>query len=398
VVFLCVSVAVAQDWDLVWSDEFDGPNIDLSKWEHEITAGGGGNQEFQVYTPDSVNSYIQGGKLFIKPTMLADNINPRTGQPYGEEFLHSGTLDLEYLYGVCNVDHSNGCFRTGGDIPPIASARLRTAARYSFRYGRADIYAKMPVGDWLWPALWLLPDKWYYGGWPTSGEIDMTESIGNRNYRCWGNLHGIQHMGSTLHWGINPESNRYYLTTNGKYNDALNYGDHFHTYGLEWTPNGMRFFIDGEVLLKVPDPLINERNPSNCFTGFYDFGAPWNGGNPWTEGLTCDHFMAPFDQDFHFIFNVAVGGTNYFIPDDCVNWDGEAGREKPWRNGVSQQQGMWEFYNARSSWEDTWTREGDNLAMQVDWVRVYQPSWGFGHTEPPEGCPWPPGPENCPPA
>lgn len=295
---------------------------------------------------------------------------------------------------------NNGCYRTGGDIPPMASARLRTNEKFSFRYGRAEISAKMPVGDWLWPALWLLPEKWLYGGWPESGEIDMTESIGNRNYRCDGTLRGIQHMGSTLHWGVSWDQNRYYLTSSGFGNEGQNFGDYFHTYRLDWSPEGMEFFIDNLRILSVPDPLINERDPSNCFTGFYDFGAPWApgapGNTPWINELTCHHFMAPFDQDFHFIFNVAVGGTNWFIPDNCVNWDGEAGREKPWSNGIGQQQGMWEFYNARAGWEDTWAREGDNNAMQVEWVRVYKRAGGYGRTQVPDGCAEPPFPDNCP--
>lgn len=280
----------------------------------------------------------------------------------------------------------------------MASARVRTNERFSYRYGRAEIYAKMPVGDWLWPAMWLLPEKWLYGDWPMSGEIDITESIGNRNYRCNGDWRGIQHSGSTLHWGIEGNQNKYFLTTQGVDNESENFGDYFHLYRLDWTPQGMEFFLDDVKILSIPDPLIDARNPSNCFTGFYNFGAPWNGpANPWTEATSCDHFMAPFDQDFHFVLNVAVGGTNSFIPDDCVNWNGEEGRQKPWRNGVEQKQGMTEFYNARSSWEDTWTNEGDNNAMQVDWIRVYKPVGGYERTQVPDGCPVPPGPDNCPP-
>jgi len=270
---LCVSVAVAQNWNLEWSDEFDGPEIDFSKWEHEVAAGGGGNGEFQTYTPDSANSYIQDGKLFIKPTFLEDNINPKTDEPFGEEFLRTGTLDLVDLYGVCNVPNWNGCYRTGGDIPPMASGKIRTKGRYSFRYGKVEIRAKMPVGDWMWPALWMLPEQWFYGGWPESGEIDILESIGNRNYRCDGNWRGIQHMGATLHWGNSFNNNRYYLTTVGKDDEANNYGDNFHTYGLVWTPQGMTFYVNDTEIMNVPDPLIGDRDPSNCFTGFFDFGC-----------------------------------------------------------------------------------------------------------------------------
>jgi beta-glucanase (GH16 family) len=396
-----VSLASAQfpdDWELVWQDEFTGNSIDLDKWQHEITAGGGGNGEFQVYIEDDDNAYIQNEMLYIKTTPLSENTNPLTGEPFGEDFLTSGELDLEALYGRCTNDFNFGCTRTGGDIPPIASARLRTAEKFSFRYGYAEISAKMPVGDWLWPALWLLPDKWFYGGWPASGEIDMTEAIGNRNYRCNGQLEGIQKMGSTLHWGIDWENNRYWLTTAHVNKDDNNFGDSQHLYGVKWTPNGMQFYLDNELILSIPDPLINETDTSNCFTGFYDFGSPWSvdNFNPWTEDLTCDHFMAPFDQDFHFILNVAVGGTWYIPQDGCVNRDGQEGHQKPWNNGVGQTEGMWDFYNAKDAWYSTWNEEGDGLAMQVDYVRVYQPPNDLPHTSVPDGCPTPPGPNTCP--
>jgi len=393
-----VRAQLPDGWELIFSDEFDGSDIDMSKWEHEVTAGGGGNGEFQVYTPDPANSYLQDGKLFVRTTLLSENINPQTGEPFGEDFLTSGVLDLEALYGVCNVPDWNGCYRTGGDIPPIASGKVRSNQKFSYRYGYSEISAKMTVGDWLWPAMWMLPDKWYYGGWPMSGEIDIIESIGNRNYRCNGMLQGIQHMGSTLHWGVEPSQNKWHLTHASQHNEENNYGDNFHMYGLLWTPEGMEWFLDGESMLKVPNPWITERTPDNCFTGFYDLGAPWSGNpnDPWTPEVTCDHFMAPFDQDFHFLFNVAVGGQWYIPEDGCVNWDGEAGRQKPWQNGGGQQGMMWDFYNAKDGWLDTWTNEGDNVALQVDYVRVYQPPEGFARTQVPEGCPVPPGPDNCP--
>jgi len=85
------------------------------------------------------------------------------------------------------------------------SARVRTAERFSFKYGRTRIRARMPAGDWLWPAMWLLPENWVYGGWPRSGEIDIVEIVGNEDFR-WpadNSPAGYQHMGTTLHWGPN---------------------------------------------------------------------------------------------------------------------------------------------------------------------------------------------------
>jgi len=410
VVFALVCVAAAayaqeDDWELVWFDEFDGELIDSTKWQSEITAGGGGNEEFQVYNDDPMNTYIQDGKLFIKASLLADNTNPLTNQPFGEDFLTNGVLDLETMYGRCDVHEPSpdweSCYREGGRIPPTASGRLRSFEKFSFRYGRAIIRAKMPVGDWLWPALWLLPEDWAYGSgdWPESGEIDMQESIGNRDYVCDGSPRGMQHMGTTMHWGLNRGNNRWEWTHTSRDNLTHPFGEFFHEYRFDWSPQGIEFYLDDEKIMTVPgNALIDERTPDNCYTGWYDFGAPWFGDEAvdvWTEDVTCDHFMAPFDQPFHFILNVAVGGTTGFIPDDCVNAGGDENRQKPWRNFIPQVEGMWDFYDAKDFWYNSWISEGDNAAMQVDYVRVFKPKDGFPPTQVPEGCPEPPFTNNC---
>lgn len=367
------SVAL-DDWDqyqLVWQDEFD--TLDFSKWQHEVTATGGGNYEFQVYTPSSENSYVSDGRLFIKPSLLVDSVNPKTGEPYGETFLTQGVLDIEDLYGACTNPENDGCYRSGTDrnIPPVMSARLRSFERFSFKYGRAVVRAKMPVGDWMWPAIWMLPEDWVYGEWPVSGEIDIIESIGNRDYvDVDGQKVGIQKMGSTLHWGPDRNNNRYYLTSEAKWNYTDNYGDYFHTFILDWSENGISFYVDDEntALLNIPNPLI----PANeKWVDFWQFGQPWwpsDLSNPWINGTN----FAPFDQGFHFILNVAVGGLNGFIPDNCVNRDGAPTLQKPWNNGDDYVNALNEFNNRKSDWKWTWDLEEDNAAMQVDYIRVYQ--------------------------
>jgi hypothetical protein len=363
------------DWDqyrIVWQDEFDGPNIDLGKWQHEVTATGGGNFEFQLYTQDSANSFISNGALHIKPTLLANNINPQTGQPYGDSFMRNGVLDVTALYGACTNSDNNGCYRTGAanNIPPIMSARLRSYQRFSFTFGRAVIRAKMPVGDWKWPAIWMLPENWEYGPWPASGEIDIIESIGNRQYR-WpsGEYVGIQKMASTMHWGPRWDQNRYYLSSLPKFNETANYGDGFHMFYFDWSPNGLRFFIDDETyaLLDVPYPLIDQ---NTWWVDFWEWGKPWSADvtNPWTSGTN----LAPFDRAFHFILNVATGGLNGFIPDGCINQDGSPQFQKPWSNGDSYETAMSKFYNSRANWQWTWDNEGDLADMQIDYIRVYQ--------------------------
>jgi hypothetical protein len=371
VLLLSVPICLAlNDWNQfkqVWQDEFD--RLDGNKWQHEVTATGGGNSEFQLYTQDGANSYVKDGKLFIKPTLLVNAKNPKTGKPYGGDFMQKGVLDVNSLYGKCTNSDNGGCYRTGGagNIPPVMSARLRTFQKFSFTFGRVVVRAKMPVGDWLWPAIWMLPEGWVYGGWPRSGEIDIVESIGNRDLKQGGQPIGIQKMGSTLHWGPSPDDNKWGYTHATK-TDNRNYGDNFHTYILDWSTNGIRFFIDDEnrALLNIPNPQISE-NPS--WRNFWEFGKPWKTNeNPWARGSN----MAPFDKPFHFILNVAVGGTNGFIPDGAVNRGGEGRQQKPWNNGDGYINSMKKFYDARGNWKPTWDNEKDNNAMQVDYIRVFK--------------------------
>jgi hypothetical protein len=163
-------VVAAAGQKLVFSDEFNA--LDLKVWcaessnvvnpvvltsnrNHEITMGGGGNGEFEYYANNRSNSYVRDGILYIKPTLTADSI--------GAANLQDGfTLDLwgAQYRAVCTGNAFYGCERTSGGgriINPIQSARMRTAESFSFKYGKVEIRAKLPRGDWLWPALWLLP-------------------------------------------------------------------------------------------------------------------------------------------------------------------------------------------------------------------------------------------------
>ncbi|XP_064610666.1 beta-1,3-glucan-binding protein-like [Liolophura sinensis] len=129
--------------------------------------------------------------MYLKPTLTSDK--------FGLDFLFHGTLDVKKQWGYCNPTWNNGCYRNAPKdhsiIPPIMSCYMRS--KVSFKYGKLEIMAKMPKGDWLWPALWLMPKHAHYGQTPRSGEIDVAELLGNTNY---GNL-GIQRTTASLHFG-----------------------------------------------------------------------------------------------------------------------------------------------------------------------------------------------------
>ena len=102
---------------------------------------------------------------------------------------------------MCTSNAFYGCERNAGAsgnyINPITSARLRTVNGFSTKYGKIEITAQLPKGDWLWPAIWMLPKYNEFGNWPASGEIDIVESRGN-DPSCSA---GSDKFGSTLHWG-----------------------------------------------------------------------------------------------------------------------------------------------------------------------------------------------------
>nr|XP_045596249.1 beta-1,3-glucan-binding protein-like isoform X3 [Procambarus clarkii] len=351
---------------LIFNDEFDD-GIDENVWEHEISMYGG--------------------------RQLTSNWK-------SEEFLRSGELNLGE---ACTESANYGCWRTGDPdyiLNPIMSARLRTLPSFAFRYGRVEVRAKMPRGDWLWPAIWLLPRNSRYGRWPKSGSIGIAESrdfmrtnlslywAGNDDYG------GLGHMQaeSSLHWGPNPQINLYpntqqiYTTENDSSdsstkNDSPNsstkngclkravetepctsetsrndsFSDNFHTWRLDWTKDKMTFYVDGKEKLMV--------DPGKNFWNLSGLGSSLS--NPWKSGGK----MAPFDQKFYMIMNLAVGGVNGYFPDDVASCP-----PKPWTNHSPH--ASRDFWNAREWWLPSWEHcEGhisEKAALQVDYVKVWK--------------------------
>ncbi|KAF4517105.1 hypothetical protein B566_EDAN007028 [Ephemera danica] len=181
---------------LIFHDNFD--RIDTSKWSYEITMAGGGNWEFQTYHDMYGNAFTRNGVLHYAPGFTSDYHG-------GENFLRTGSINLG---DRCTQPNWYGCFRQGNNdnyLNPITSTRLHTTGKFSFTYGQVEVRAKMPAGDWLWPAIWLMPQDSIYGGWPRSGEIDMNESRGNRHLTLNGRNIGVEQASSAMHWGAPKE-------------------------------------------------------------------------------------------------------------------------------------------------------------------------------------------------
>ncbi|MBO9632860.1 MAG: glycoside hydrolase family 16 protein [Chitinophagaceae bacterium] len=235
---------------LVWSDEFDYTGLpDSTKWGYDTGGNGFGNNEKQYYTEKRLqNAAVKNGVLSI--TAIKERFN---GMDY-------------------------------------TSARLVTKNKGDWKYGRFEIKAKLPKGVGVWPAIWMLPTDWKYGGWPESGEIDIMENVGYLPDSVFG----------TVHTGA---YNHVIGTQKGKKTFRKDLSDTFHVYSLEWNENEIRISIDQEQYFTFPN---EKRSPRE-----------W-----------------PFDQPFHLLLNIAVGG----------NWGGKMGID----DSIFPQ------------------------SMEVDWVRVYQ--------------------------
>jgi len=312
---------------VVFRDDFN--SYDTSHWDTEVSMYGGMNWEFQVYSPEKYNVYSQNGNLMLKPTLTVDD--PR----WNEGWLHSGVMDMTSLYGVCTQSAQYGCHREGqyGILPPVMSGKVKSKA--TIRYGSVEVRARIPRGDWLWPAIWMLPRSSVYGGWPRSGQIDIMESTGNAPGQCG----GVGRVSSTLHWGTSAGDNHYGQTHNHK--DSGDWSNDFHTWKLDWSRDHIITSIDGQEILRV-------QPPSGGFSQLGHTSNIWSGHD----------MMAPFDQDFYLILNVAVGGTNGFFPDNCAG--------KPWKNNSPHAAQDW--WQARNSWQSSW--QGDKVAMEIDYIEM----------------------------
>lgn len=222
------------EWVLVWADEFSGTDLDYGKWEKEENNYGGGNYERQAYRTDPKYCLVRDGLLNI---------------------------------AVYRDSHTT----SDGKTQPYSSARIRTQKRGDWKYGRFEVRARMPRGQGIWPAVWMLPTESVYGGWAAGGEIDIIESRGSAVHETTGAIHfggGWPRNTFLAHAFQFPEK------------DAA---EEFHTYTLEWNANEIRWFVDGKL-------------------------AQARSSREWHSESAPENLRAPFDQPFHLIVNVAVDG------------------------------------------------------------------------------------------
>lgn len=335
----------------VLEDDFSG-GLDESVWEREVQVGGFGNGQFEWTTADPRNSRVEDGKLYLIPTLTSEVLSDA-------QIMDGYNLTLSDCTSMnataCNA-WSNSTL--GRIINPVQSVRINTRKSKNVKYGRVEVVAKMPTGDWLWPAIWMLPVDEKYGPWPRSGEIDIVETRGN------GPLYpaqGTDWLSSTIHWGPSSFLDRFW-TTVGWWNDRhLTFDEGFHTYVLEWDDRFMWTYVDSRVNrilnMRFKKPFFDRgKFPQTFFNGTNEALL----SNPWA--LSDTPKAAPFDQSFYLILDVAVGGTNGWFP------DGKG--DKPWVDGSAT--AMRDFYKAKDKWYPTWPEDYKQRAMVIDSVKMYQ--------------------------
>jgi beta-glucanase (GH16 family) len=236
----------AKGFTLVWSDEFngrDGSPPDSSKWAFDLGAGGNGwgNNELESYTNRTQNAQIKTGNLVIT-ALKEDYTDPKDGV-----------------------------------LRHYTSARMKTQGLFSQAYGRFEARIKIPAGQGMWPAFWILGNDISSVGWPKCGEIDIMENIGKEPFTVHGSLHGPSTAGPTSD-----------LTAPFSLPAGQNFADDFHLYAVEWDPGTIRFYLD-----------------TNLYATFNQ--SQWPAGGAWV-----------FDHPFFLILNLAVGGNWPGSPDNTT--------------------------------------------------------------------------------
>lgn len=229
-------------YKLLWKDEFDGTALDESKWSYDPHEPGWTNNELQEYTTSTDNVFLRDGKLVLKAIKSEKN---------GKDYYTSG--------------------------------KIKGQNKTDFQYGKVVVSAKVPEGQGLWPAIWMMPkDESFYGQWPKCGEIDIMEVLGNEVTKSY----------STIHYGEPHGEQQGTITL-----DKGSFADSFHQYIVEWEPGEMRFYTDGQLVLTA----------NEWFTA--------------VDGEDEKPYPAPFNQPFFVQLNLAVGGNWPGNPDETTNFD-----------------------------------------------------------------------------
>ena len=235
IIFFLISLFVfslnAQNWQLVWEDDFNGSSLNQSKWVHDIGTGsqygmwGWGNGELQYYQPQNTT-------------------------------LNNGIAKIEVK------EEPNGIIDSWSATSYFSSSKITTKGLFNFRYGKVEARIKTIDGQGFWPAFWMLPSN---GSWPCDGEIDIMEQ--------WGNDYLTNSTSGAAHLGACPYSqSTHYYETSSSYISSGSYADDFHTYSVIWKEDTITWYVDETELFSL--------NPSSYWSIPSQSAWPFN-ANEW---------------------------------------------------------------------------------------------------------------------
>jgi beta-glucanase (GH16 family) len=235
-------------------------------------------------------------------------------------------------------------------LDPVKSALIHSSNSFSFKYGKVEISAKMPTGDWLAPSISLLPKNNAYGNWPASGRVDLVQSKGNRElFKNKTNI-GVEQIESSVQFGPYEDLDTKLSFQRAAKEKEKGFNSGFHRFQLEWSESKIVFSVDD-----IETGTLKAGKQSFWDKGNFETKAPGT-FNPWPAK------MAPFDQNFYFVINLAVGGKTF--ADDLENI-------QPWEKDSSN--AKTEFWQAKNVWLPTWKSDENKTetSFLIDYIRVW---------------------------
>ncbi|CAH1400518.1 unnamed protein product [Nezara viridula] len=319
----------------LFHDSFLGNGLNGNVWTHEVFMPSEPDYEFVVFDNNPQSTYTSDGRLHIKLI------------PFEDTFVRSGKLELNRCTGRL---HTEECIREAkafSILPPIQSSRITTKNFFSFKYGKVLVRAKLPLGDWIVPEIWLEPKRKIYGPTYSSGKIRIAVARGNRDLIS----HNRERIGNNmLESGILMGTAERVRGRTVISDNPSGWYKQFHNYTLIWGPDNISFEVDGENR----EDLLPERGSLSELLGFDSSeSAIWQNGSP----------IAPFDQEFYISLGLSVGGMKDF-PDGCITGESHS---KPWKNEAVK--AMVNFWQDRDNWLSSWNDHYSQL--QVEHVSVY---------------------------
>ena len=266
ILIICLPrLAMSQKYQLVWSDEFNYTGLpDATKWDYDIGGDGWGNNELQYYTNRSENARGENGNLVIELRKEA----------------YSGSS--------------------------YTSARLVSRQKGDWKYGKIEVRAKLPSGKGTWPAIWMLPTDWAYGGWPASGEIDIMEHVGYDTQTIFGTVH----------------TNDYNHTLGTQKGSQLTVADcetNFHKYGIIWNADTIQFYVDDNIYYTFRNEGTWQKWPfDQRFHLLLNiaFGGDWGGAQGIDESISSAKMLVDYVHVYQNIDSINIKGQDYLLPNE----------------------------------------------------------------------------------